>query len=109
MTKTPANSSPEQEKEPSPPEELFPLEKILSSSAEAYIGSRGYKKLSDYFQVGVHALPVTDPSEDLRIYFQKAVPPGTEVVVDYIPCFHNNQNLSSGTALILKEQPKTKK
>ncbi|MBI5390394.1 hypothetical protein HZB02_02815 [Candidatus Woesearchaeota archaeon] len=108
-------------------ESLFPLEKILTTSAEAYIMSQG-KHPSDYRLVGVYSptsvyhsyLPIHgvysyQPSHhftDLQLeMFMEKIPANTEMVTDFKENYvlandHFLLHTAHGTALIPKERGK---
>ena len=79
----------------------FPLNKILTISAETYVKSRE-DSLSLYSFRGVNY--TTEYKQIAYEDFAKKVPPGTEVVTDLIISSDNNWVHLSGTALKLKKK-----
>jgi len=81
---------------------LFPLEKILGTSAKDYVSSVG-KNLTDYEFVGVHLCETVYRPKTYLKEFQKAVPENAEIVVDYrFFCASGPRSIFSGTALVPK-------
>lgn len=98
---------------------IFPLDKILTISANEYCENKG-KKLTDYELKGIHhmwdyvykELSETIPDKAVE-GFAKVVPSDAEIVVKYTPhgygdlkenIFHNRLTMgASGTALIPKK------